>query len=195
LGSEIIAKVAKKLTLREPKSRGLRFAGVSIILRDGVVPSVLLIRRAERDGDPWSGQIAFPGGKMQPEDRTTRDTAARETMEEIGVDLDRTANFLGYADTTTTHNGTMDVVPSVFTLKEEVKIRPNEEVASYRWANLEDFLNPNGKSTYRLEYGDRTIEMPAYLVGDYIVWGLTHRILESLLKEPSKMGQRDSNLS
>lgn len=184
LRSEIIRRVAKNLTVQEPKSKGLRFAAVSIILRDSESPTVLLIKRAERAGDPWSGQIAFPGGKMQPGDKTARDTAVRETMEEVGVDLEKAAEFLGYADTTTTHTGTMDVVPTVFVLKQGVEVRPNEEVASYRWANLEDFLGPNGKSTYKFNYDGKNIEMPSYLVGDYVVWGLTQRILSSVLRDP-----------
>ena len=168
--------------MKEPKSKGLRFAAVSIILRKSKSPSVLLIKRAEREGDPWSGQVAFPGGKRQPEDRTPKDTAVRETIEEVGVDLEKAAEFLGYADTMTTHTGTMDVVPTVFVLKSGVQVKPNEEVASYRWVNLVDFLGPNGKSTYKFNYGGRNIEMPSYQVEDYVVWGLTHRILESLLQ-------------
>ncbi|HEV2137646.1 MAG TPA: CoA pyrophosphatase [Nitrososphaerales archaeon] len=181
MGNEIISRVAKNITLQEPKSKGLRFAAVSIILRDGDSPNVLLIKRAERASDPWSGQIAFPGGKMQPGDKTAKDTAIRETIEEVGIDLGRAAEFLGYADTTTTHTGTMDVVPTVFALKQGVEVRINQEVASYRWASLEDFLGPNGKSTYKFNYDGRNIEMPSYLVGDYVVWGLTYRILISLL--------------
>ncbi|HEY6282337.1 MAG TPA: CoA pyrophosphatase [Nitrososphaerales archaeon] len=184
MGSDIIDRVAKNLTMQEPKSKGLRFAAVSIILRKSESPSVLLIKRAERAGDPWSGQIAFPGGKMQAGDRTAKDTAVRETIEEVGVDLEKAAEFLGYADTTTTHTGAMDVVPTVFVLKRGVEVKPNEEVASYRWVNLVDFLGPNGKSTYKFNYDGRDIEMPSYLVEDYVVWGLTHRILSSVLKEP-----------
>jgi len=183
LTSKVVKRVAKNLTAQEPISKGLKLAAVSIILRDREFPSVLLIKRAERAGDPWSGQIAFPGGKMQQGDRTVRETAVRETIEEVGIDLDEAAEFLGYASTTTTHTGTMDVIPSVFVLRHGVEVRPNEEVASYRWVNLEDFLNPNGKSTYRLTYDGRNIEMPAYMVGDYVVWGLTHRILSTVLNE------------
>jgi 8-oxo-dGTP pyrophosphatase MutT (NUDIX family) len=184
LGREIIEKVAENLTTLEPKSKGLRFAAVSIIFRDRDSSSVLLIKRADRADDPWSGQIAFPGGKMQQGDGTARDTAVRETKEEVGIDLDKAAEFLGYAGATTTHTRTMDVIPSVFVLKHAVDIKPNEEVASYRWVNLEDFLGPNGKSTYRLNYEGRTVELPAFLVGDYVVWGLTHRILSFVLEIP-----------
>jgi 8-oxo-dGTP pyrophosphatase MutT (NUDIX family) len=183
LGGEIIARVTRNLAAREPSPKGLRFAAVSIIVRDRRSPSVLLIKRAERSGDPWSGQIAFPGGKMQPGDDTPRDTAVRETMEEVGVDLSRGAEFLGYAPPATTHTGNLRVVPAVFMLKEGVEIRPNEEVASYRWVDLEVLTAPKAKATYRLNYNGGTVEMPAFKVDDYVVWGLTHRILNSVFKE------------
>jgi len=183
LGSEIIARVTRNLAAHEPSPKGLRFAAVSIMVRGTRFPSVLLIKRAERTGDPWSGQIAFPGGKMQSGDETPRDTAIRETREEVGVDLSRGAEFLGYAPTATTHTGNLKVVPAVFMLKEGVEISPNEEVASYRWVDLEDLTAPKAKTTYRLNYDGGIVEMPAFRVDDYVVWGLTHRILNSVLRE------------
>ena len=182
---ETFERLTKNLVPYDPPSKGLRFASVSMIVRDRTSPSVLLIRRADHPGDPWSGQIAFPGGKMQPEDRTARDTAVRETLEEVGVDLDRSARFLGYGAVTTTHTGSMDVVPSVFELKEGVVIRPNDEVASYRWVYLEDLLSPEARSTYRFNFQGKPVEMPAFVAGDYVVWGLTHRILTSMMDGPS----------
>ena len=182
MGSAIFARLAKKLVPHEPPQKGQRFAAVSIIVRDTQFPSVLLIKRADRSGDPWSGQIAFPGGKMQSGDGTARDTAVRETMEEVGVDLSR-ADFMGYAPTATTHTGNMEVVPAVFVLKESVEIRPNGEVASYRWVDLEDLLSPGAQSKYNFSYDGRDIDLPAFKVDDYVVWGLTHRILSSVLGE------------
>ncbi len=181
MGGEILAKVAKRLVPHEPMQKGQRFAAVSIIVRDMQFPSVLLIKRAERPGDPWSGQIAFPGGKMQPGDGTARDTAVRETREEVGVDLSR-AEFMGYAPTATTHTGNMEVVPAVFVLKEGAEIRPNEEVASYRWVEMEELLTPEARTVYRLSPEGTDVTLPAFKVGDYVVWGLTHRILNSILK-------------
>lgn len=183
---EIFARVTGHLVPHEPPSKGLRFAAVSMIIRDRKFPGVLLIKRAERPGDPWSGQIAFPGGKMQPEDRTAKDTAVRETLEEVGVDLNMAAQFLGYGAVTTTHTGTMDVVPSVFELKEGVEVKPNEEVASYRWVDLLDILSPAAQASYQLNYQGKTVEMPAYRVGDYVIWGLTHRILSAMLSESAQ---------
>jgi 8-oxo-dGTP pyrophosphatase MutT (NUDIX family) len=184
LADQFFEIIRSNLDKNEPREKGLRFAAVSVMLRDRLNPSVLLIKRAERAGDPWSGQIAFPGGKTQPEDRTARGTATRETLEEVGIDLSKVAEFLGYGTLTTTHTGTMDVVPTVFLMKEEVEATANDEVASYRWIQLGELLAPGSKSSFRLKTPGSVVELPAYTAGDYVVWGLTHRILDSLLKSP-----------
>jgi 8-oxo-dGTP pyrophosphatase MutT (NUDIX family) len=181
MAGDLIARIQEKLVTGEPRQKGLRFAAVSMILQDRKLPSVLLIERARRADDPWSGQIAFPGGKMQDGDRTARDTAVRETKEEVGIDLDGAADFLGYGQVTTTHTGTMDVVPSVFSLKHRVEIKPNGEVASFRWIGLEDLLAPAARSNHQLDYDGRAIQTPAYAVGGYVVWGLTYRIINNLI--------------
>ncbi|KAG5458036.1 MAG: hypothetical protein BJ554DRAFT_1822 [Olpidium bornovanus] len=49
-------------------------------------PEILFIKRATRAGDRWSGHVAFPGGKQEPSE-TARQTAERETREELGLDL------------------------------------------------------------------------------------------------------------
>lgn len=152
-----------------------------MILRNEANLEVLLIKRAEKTGDPWSGQIAFPGGKMQPDDRTVKYTAMRETLEEVGIDLNKVADFLGYGTLTTTHTGNMDVVPTVFMMKDAAEARTNEEVASYKWVELGDLLSPKATTSYQLSTPGGALELPAYEVGDYVVWGLTYRILNSLL--------------
>ncbi len=177
----IIPSLVAKLQAKERPVGGLHLAAVSVILRNPKAPMTLLIRRAERSGDPWSGQIAFPGGKMQRGDRDAKDTAARETLEEVGIDLQDSAEFLGYAEPVRTHTGTMDVVPSVFLLRREVQVRPNGEVSSHRWVELERLGAPNARSTYSMELEGRTVEMPAFAAGDYVIWGLTYRLVSLLL--------------
>jgi 8-oxo-dGTP pyrophosphatase MutT (NUDIX family) len=186
LAGETFAKVVKNLVPTEPLQKGLLLASVAVIVRDRQFPNVLLIRRAERAGDPWSGQVAFPGGKMQEGDNTARETAAREAMEEVGVDLGRYAEFLGYGGVATTHTGTMDVVPSVFELKKSVEVKPNGEVASFRWVELDELLRPSARSVYGIDRGGSMVDMPAYVVGDYVVWGLTYRILSTFLEGRSR---------
>ena len=66
-----------------------REAAVSLLLSENFQGTeLLLIERAHQDGDPWSGQMAFPGGRRELQDETVLDTAIRETAEEIGVHLD-----------------------------------------------------------------------------------------------------------
>ena len=183
---ETFANLLENLVPHEPPQTGMRFASVAMIVRDRRLPSILLIRRAERAGDPWSGQVAFPGGKMQEGDVTARDTAVRETMEEVGIDLNRSSEFLGYGRVATTHTGTMDVVPAVFELKESVEVKPNGEVASFRWVELDELLAPSARSTYQLDRDGSAAGMPAYQVGDYLVWGLTYRILGAFFGNSSR---------
>src|SRR5262245_25433216 len=76
-----------------------RFAAVAAILRDrGGEAEVLLIRRAKKATDPWSGHMAFPGGRQDPEDLDLLHTAVRETKEEIGLDLLPDRNLVGRLD-------------------------------------------------------------------------------------------------
>ena len=159
----------------------MKMASVAVILEKAESPRILLIKRADISGDPWSGQVAFPGGKSQSGDLTAMGTAIREAREEVGVDLRRDGVFLGYFESFRTHTGMMDVIPSVFLLKKPVTIEANAEVSSYRWVELLSLLSPESKSVHELGFPERALSMPAYRIGDYIVWGLTHRILSSLL--------------
>ena len=177
----LMSKLEGNLVTKEPPVKGRRVAAVAMIVKGKDSPSVLLIRRAEQRGDPWSGQIAFPGGKMQGGDMTAKDTAVRETREEVGFDLDVTSDFLGYGRVTTTHMRTLDVVPAVFRLKKEVKVKPDEEVDSYRWVPLGDLAAPQSKSEYVMQAQGGPMAFPALKLGDYVVWGLTHSIITSLL--------------
>lgn len=169
------------MNANEPSAGQLRRASVAVILDDPESPSVLLIKRADRVGDPWSGQVAFPGGKAQEEDGTLKETAIRETREEVGIDLGRNADFLGYFTSFWTHTGTLDVFPAVFLLKKKVEVCPNQEVSSYQWVKLERLTAEQVRSSYRVDEGGQTREMPVLLVDGYVVWGLTHRIISSLL--------------
>src|SRR5215469_5622424 len=64
-------------------------AAVAILHTRGPEESVLLIRRSERAGDPWSGHWSFPGGRRDPEDQDLLETALRELAEECGIILER----------------------------------------------------------------------------------------------------------
>jgi len=178
---EVLQTIRRKVNANEPPSGRPNRASVAVALKDAEKPRLLLIKRADRADDPWSGQIALPGGRAQEGDLTLRDTAIRETLEEVGIDLKKDASFVGYATPFMTHTGSMEVFPAVFLLKKDVDVRPNEEVSSFRWIELEKLMSKESKSTLRVNEGERSIETPAILVDGYSVWGLTHRIITFLL--------------
>ena len=178
---KIIQALSGRLNANEPSAGQLKRASVAVTLNGPESPSVLLIKRADRVGDPWSGQVAFPGGKAQDGDGTLKETAIRETREEVGIDLGQDADFLGYLTPFRTRTGTLDVFPAVFLLKKKVEVRSNEEVSSYRWVKLEKLTAEHVRSSYRVDVGGQTREIPALLVDGYVVWGLTHGIISSLL--------------
>jgi 8-oxo-dGTP pyrophosphatase MutT (NUDIX family) len=181
LQPDIIRSLATKLSQGEPVTSGPMRAAVSVILDRAIDPRVLLIQRADREGDPWSGQVAFPGGKFEDGDSSARATAVREAREEVGIELDTEAEFLGYYVAFRTHTGNMDVIPALFLLKEEAEVRINEEAKSYKWVGLKA-LAAQGAGPARASKPDgdpRTGQ--AYTYDGYVVWGLTHQIISSLL--------------
>src|SRR5438045_5900174 len=96
-----LAAVRRALVGHQPQpaqAPGARPAAVSLVLVEGAEGAeILLIKRAERAGDPWSGQIAFPGGRRDLRDRDLVGTAMRETREETGVER-AAAERLGVRD-------------------------------------------------------------------------------------------------
>ncbi|MDD9944210.1 MAG: CoA pyrophosphatase [Myxococcales bacterium] len=168
------------------KSAGARDAAVAAVLRSaGDDAEVLLIRRAERHGDPWSGHIAFPGGKVEPGDQHLRRTAVRETYEEVGLDLAH-HEYLGFLDdVSATARGAltgMVVSPHVFTLSGPVGFMPNaDEVAEVFWVSLNAMRRGELDAHKRLQRDGQELVFPAFEVGPHLVWGLTHRMLRELI--------------
>lgn len=164
-----------------------RRAAVAAILRPSRFGSrdseVLLIRRAERVGDPWSGHMAFPGGHQEPADPDSYTTAVRETREEIGLDL-REHEYLGPLDEVpATIRGMrvgISIAPHVFAMHGEATLRPNYEVAEIVWAELGPMARGEVDAVKEWKYEDQWHQAPGYRVESHVVWGLTHRMLLSL---------------
>ena len=141
--------------------------------------SVLFIRRTEREGDPWSGQIAFPGGHERAKDRDFRETAVREAEEEVGIDL-REHELLGVLPSTYTSPRRMLVTPFIFQLKSHVNIRLNEEAAESFWMPLSDLATIRvSKAEVYTQHGKLMVD--SYIYRSHIIWGLTFRIINTLL--------------
>lgn len=144
--------------------------------------AVLLIRRSDREGDRWSGQMAFPGGRWSPRDANLLATAKRETLEEVGVDLDP-ARLLGALDDVAPRAPIPPVIvrPFVFSFPERVELKPNHEVAGALWAPLDLLATPGLYRAFHYEAGGTRLSLPGYHLEAGVVWGMTERILTPLL--------------
>jgi 8-oxo-dGTP pyrophosphatase MutT (NUDIX family) len=167
-------------------------ASVAVIFRDAQDDEeVLLIRRSEREGDPWSGQVAFPGGMVSPADKSFEDTAKREAVEEVGVDLSGgAAVFHGYMRDFRARTKEVVVVPSVFKLVAASTPTPNQEVASYEWASLGELAGEEARSSYLVPKGGGQVPFPCIVHRGLVVWGMTERILSTIIR-----GRRDAAAS
>lgn len=147
---------------------------------------LLLIRRAEHPKDPWSGHMAFPGGRRDPGDANTRETALRETLEEVGLDLRATAEPLAELShlNAIAHGKRlpMVIVPYLYALRQDVILEPNEEVQSTHWVPLSFLLDPRNRSTLERKVFGQTFALPCYHFGEHTIWGLTLRMADELLE-------------
>lgn len=146
---------------------------------------VLLIRRADRQGDPWSGQMAFPGGHMDVSDPHILATAMRETLEEVGLDLSQHELIGALDEHAATYQGVftgMVIAPFVFALRHDVELQPNHEVASVIWAPLGQMARGELDVKHELSRNGETMHFPGFGIGPHVVWGLTHRMIQSLFE-------------
>lgn len=182
-----LSHIERRLREHEPAvlDRGgfSRQAAVAAILRErGAHTEVLLIKRATRPGDLWSGHMAFPGGHWEAGDADLAATAVRETREEIGLDLDRNGRLLGHLDYMNVNPiGTsydMLIVPFVFAVEGELPpFSPNHEVAAVLWGSLRDMFHGHSHTRRDMHVRSGVHSFPGYEVQDEIVWGLTYRML------------------
>ncbi len=150
---------------------------------------ILLVKRIESPSDPWSGQMAFPGGKRDSKDRDIKQTVVRETLEETNINLARRCRFLGVLENTRSSvNPKLVVTPFVALLEHNPTIMLNRELEGYLWVSLKKLRESRG--TARFSFG----EVPAYFVEGNVVWGLTHGILEKFIQIFEHATQKNSPL-
>jgi 8-oxo-dGTP pyrophosphatase MutT (NUDIX family) len=165
-------------------------ASVAAILRDagaGRDAELLLIRRAERDGDPWSGHMAFPGGRRDAADATLLATAVRETREEVGIDLEADGRLLAeLPELPAVARGRrtgLTITPFVFALHRDVALAfDHEEVAEALWTPFGPLARAEGAAMMPYEHEGYQLELPCLHVDGRVVWGLTYRMLQTLLE-------------
>lgn len=169
-----------------PFRRWLPRAAVAVIHRQGEQGTELfLIQRAHKPGDPWSGDMAFPGGRQQPEDPDSRATAIRETWEETGLDLHRQGIHLQRLSDVMarTHrmNKPMIISPWLFEWYGEAHLHFSHEVADALWIPLRFFTNPEHRGSIPWTRKGVTLNMPCYYYDEKPVWGLTLQMIEDVI--------------
>ena len=167
--------------------RVTRRAAVAIVLHEinGSV-CLLMIRRAQRVGDPWSGHMAFPGGRRDPEDRDDRFCAVRETREEIALDLDALGTEIcALGDVNTgwrADRPEMLVTPFVFTVDQLPALELNHEVDSVVSVPLAFLLDRGNRVPLKWEWRGTQVESDSYLFDDHRIWGLSLMMIDELIE-------------
>jgi 8-oxo-dGTP pyrophosphatase MutT (NUDIX family) len=153
------------------------WAAVAILIREeGDDYETLLVRRAEVLGDPWSGDMAFPGGKKAQNDRTLQDTVIREVREETGINLDSLTYIGGLPVMFSSLRPGKDVLPIVYLYEGRPDIKLNPELVAYRWVHLKELRASRCTAKVKGWEGE------VFKLGDDVVWGLTYKMLDKLLE-------------
>jgi 8-oxo-dGTP pyrophosphatase MutT (NUDIX family) len=163
-----------------------RYAAIVLIFRAGREgqPELLLIKRADHAGDPWSGHVACPGGRAEPGDRDLEATAVRETFEEIGVDLRKHGRILGTLDDVAPRISALPplvIRPFVAVVEADVRILPNGEVAGVFWVPLSVLRERSNWGQSIVNIRGTPTEVDVFRYGEHTVWGLTERVLRDLM--------------
>ena len=168
-----------------PAATDARLAAVVLILRESAVgeAELLFIKRAEFAGDPWSGQIAFPGGRHEPGDVTLRDTALRETLEETGIDVRAAGQVMGVLDDLRPRNPALPaiVIRPYVAVVGQVAITPSREVAEAFWVPLSRLRSPDAVIQSSVTVRGHRMDVASYVHDGHTIWGITERMLSQLL--------------
>ena len=183
-----IERIASRLrarpgtTVEEPDPR-FRRAAVAIVVRVGSESTLelLMIKRAEHDRDPWSGHVALPGGRWEPQDPDLEATAIRETLEETGIDLAAAGRILGTLDELHPRTPSLPPIivrPYVAAVRPDISIIHSPEVADAFWVRLSD-LREHARwiQTSVIVRDGELLGVTAFQHGQYTIWGLTERML------------------
>jgi len=179
-------KTGLSLGIPAPHKEGDRRAAVAIILAD-TSHEILFIKRPIHPADPWSGHVALPGGRHEPQDPHLEATARRETWEEVGLNLSTelcwgalspilaTARVTIHPMWVTAHVYRIRGGPPALQLK-------SDEAESARWIPVEQLLDPRHQNQIQVRRDGLNMKFPSWVVDDYTIWGLTYLIVRTFLR-------------
>jgi 8-oxo-dGTP pyrophosphatase MutT (NUDIX family) len=187
------------LSARLQAHRARRLPGRHWVVRCGVVlliaergpgaveaPALLMMRRAERAGDPWSGQVSFPGGRVQPDDADTRAAALRELSEETGLRPDASFVPIGrLSDLLTREHGRnrpMVVTPYVYLVPRALAVAPGAEAARLWWEPLATLIDPARRHRLHWRVAGLPLPFSSIEVSGARLWGLSLMMVKELVR-------------
>lgn len=175
---------------RRPEDRE---AAVAVLVRPHDELEILLIKRAEHEQDPWSGHMALPGGRRAATDADLIATALRETEEETHVPLRRIGALLGRLDEVapaTPRLPPLMIAPFVLGVPPGTQAAPDgREVDATLWVPISALRDEGAVSELLVELGEGgSRRFPSLNYGEYVIWGLTHRILTQFLGRVEEAG-------
>ncbi len=182
----LVARIARALAGRAPqmaeRDEPYTEAAVALILRPTGEDDadLLLIRRASREGDPWSGQIGLPGGRFDRRDLSLEHTAVRETSEEVGLDLRAIGRVVGQLDELRPRTPVLPPIivrPYVCVVERAPALVISDEVDEARWVRVSELFRPTTRVETTVQVRDVRMRVTAYTLDDFMIWGMTERIL------------------
>ncbi len=148
---------------------------------------MLLIKRAKRKGDPWSGHVSLPGGMMDNKDKNGLSTATRELLEETGIDIEQEGKHIGRLSDlfTRSHNNIapMIVTPFIFLMNnyDSIKFKKEDEVEEIFKLPLSFLLKKENRKKMKYRVMGKNFNIPCYFYEKRRIWGLTLMMLDELI--------------
>ena len=183
---ELERVIASRDSLRiNKKGRVIRAAVMAVIRLHEGVHEMLFIKRPQSEHDAFSGQMAYPGGKVKSSDKSLLETAMRETLEETGLDLKsgggRVIGSLDDVNPVTPRVSHYVVTPFVFYLSAPLNLHTNAEVAEAVWIPISHFIDGKSAEERVVKRGGKEIVDYVFKYRDYVIWGMTGRILKQFI--------------
>ena len=186
----LAARLQSHRARRLPGRHWMVRCGVVLLIAEqgpgGAAPALLMMRRAERAGDPWSGQVSFPGGRVQVEDADTRAAALRELSEETGLQPDASFVPIGrLSDLLTREHGRqrpMVVTPYVYQVPRALAVAPGAEAARLWWEPLTTLVDTDRQRTQIWRVAGLPLPFPAIEVSGARLWGLSLMMVKELVR-------------
>ncbi|MBW2422037.1 MAG: CoA pyrophosphatase [Deltaproteobacteria bacterium] len=182
--SHIRAALADHEPFVEAMEARMRASVALVLVAEEPEPRLLFIRRSEREGDRWSGHIAFPGGRVDAGDAGPRAAAERETLEEVGLDV-AAGEYLGRLDDLTGEKDGIVVSAFVYGLRRTPELVSNHEVDEAFWLDIAQLEEPERHIQRSFDYKGLELDVPALRVlddGHPVLWGITYGFLAGFME-------------